>query len=80
MRATDRKEVICVSIEDEVLWRKTLSDGSTLEGVRGGLLHKHEFSPGLGHIRIQETGEKVSFNTYSFNDAVDRLLPPNLRR
>ena len=69
-----------MSIEDEVLWRKTLSDGSTLEGVRGGILHKHEFSPRVGHIRIQGTDDKISFNTYSFNDAVDRLLPPNLRR
>jgi len=67
-----------VSIEEEVMWQRALKDGSVLEGVRGGLLHKHEFAPGVGHIKIQATGEKVLFNR--FNDAVDELLPPQLRR
>jgi hypothetical protein len=46
-----------------------------VKGVRGGATHFHEYDEGLGigHIKIEKTGEKFSVN--NFNREVDKMLP-----
>jgi len=62
-------------MSNNLLWQSQLSDGTSLEGVRGGETHAHEISPWIGQLKVQQTSEHIPYN--NFSSRVSELLQDN---
>ncbi|MBL7053747.1 hypothetical protein ISS06_00905 [Patescibacteria group bacterium] len=61
------------------VYRTPCGDGS-ITGIRGGVTHNHDYNDvGIGHVKDQRSNEIIG-NYNNFNDKIDSLLPPWMKK